>query len=107
MDVVKIKCGNSFSENEVKGHQPVLTVFYILKTKKANLQSFLDFSVKFQFLLLNIDIYFLKTKIYLQIKNKFYAKTKLNLENEGTLVTGISIQIEKSINFKASIFLLF
>ena len=26
MDVVKIKCGNSFSENEVKGHQPVLTV---------------------------------------------------------------------------------
>ena len=57
MDVVKIKCGNSFSENEVKGHHPVLTVFHIEKTKKAKLQSFLDFfSSKFQFLLLNNDI---------------------------------------------------
>jgi hypothetical protein len=43
MDVVKIKCGNSFSENEVKGHRPVLTVFHIVKTRKAKLQSFLDF----------------------------------------------------------------
>jgi hypothetical protein len=43
MDIVKIKCGNSFSENEVKGHHPVLTVFHIEKTKKAKLQSFLDF----------------------------------------------------------------
>ena len=49
MDVVKIKCGNSFSENEVKGHQPVLTVFYIVKTKKAKLQFFLDFPLNFNF----------------------------------------------------------
>ena len=47
MDVVKIKCGNSFSENEVKDHQPVLTVFYIVKTKKAKLQFFSRFSLKF------------------------------------------------------------
>jgi hypothetical protein len=58
MDVVKIKCGNSFSENEVKGHQPVLTVFHIVKTKKAKLQSFRDgFFSKFHFLLLNNDIF--------------------------------------------------
>ena len=58
MDVVKIKCGNSFSENEVKGHQPVLTVFHIVKTKKAKLQSFRDvFFSKFQFLMLNNDIF--------------------------------------------------
>jgi hypothetical protein len=50
MDVVKIKCGNSFSEIEVKGHQAVLTVFHTVKTKKAKLQYFLSFFSKFQFL---------------------------------------------------------
>jgi hypothetical protein len=49
MDVVKIKCGNSFSEIEVKGHQAVLTVFHTVKTKKAKLQYFLSFFSKFQF----------------------------------------------------------
>ena len=28
---LKIKCGNSFSEIEVKGHQPVLAVFHTIK----------------------------------------------------------------------------
>jgi hypothetical protein len=28
--------------NEVKGHQPILTVCHIVKTKKAKLQSFQD-----------------------------------------------------------------
>jgi hypothetical protein len=50
IDVVKIKCGNSFSENEVKGHHSVLTVFHIVKRKKAKLQFFLDlFSLNFNF----------------------------------------------------------
>jgi hypothetical protein len=73
MDVVKIKCGNSSSENEVKGHQPVLTVIYIVKTKKAKLQSFLDFSLKFQFLLLNNDIFARKLKSIYRTSTDFYV----------------------------------
>ena len=42
INVVKIKSGNSSSENEAKGHHPVLAVFHIVKRKKAKLQSFLD-----------------------------------------------------------------
>jgi hypothetical protein len=44
MHLVKIKCGNCFSENEIKGHQPLLTVFHRVMTKKVKLQSFQDFS---------------------------------------------------------------
>ena len=49
MDVVKINCGNSFSDIEVKGHQQVLTVFHIVKTKKAKIAVFSRF-----FLSLNV-----------------------------------------------------
>ena len=35
MDVVKIKCDNSFSEIEFKGHQSFLTVFHTVKIYKA------------------------------------------------------------------------
>ena len=62
----------SFSENEVNGHQSVLTVFYIVKTKRATLQSFLDFSLKFQFLLLNNDIFVRKLKSIYRTSTDFY-----------------------------------
>ena len=82
MDVVKIKCGNSFSENEVKGHQPVLTVFYMVKTKKAKLQSFLDFPLKFQFLLLNNDIFVRKLKSIYRTSTDFYVLWRLKKTQE-------------------------
>jgi hypothetical protein len=70
IDAVKIKCGNSFSENEVKVHQPVLTVFHIVKTKKSKIAFF----SKFQFLLLNNDIFVRKLKsIYRTSTDFFFA----------------------------------
>jgi hypothetical protein len=42
MDVVKIKCGNSFSENGVKGHQPVLNILHT-KDKESKLAVFSRF----------------------------------------------------------------
>ena len=71
MDVVKIKCGNSFSEIEVKGHQAVLTVFHTVKTKKAKLQYFLSFFSKFRFFLLNNDIFVRKLKSNYRMSTDF------------------------------------
>ena len=58
----KIKCDNSLSEIEFKGHQSFLTVFHTVKTYKAKLQFFREFSSKFQFFLLNKDIFVRKLK---------------------------------------------
>jgi hypothetical protein len=77
MDVVKIKCGNNFSEIEAKGHQPVLTVFHIVKTKKAKLQYFLSFFSKFQFFLLNNDIFVRKLKSNYRMSTDFYVLLRL------------------------------
>jgi hypothetical protein len=93
MDVVKIKCGNHFSEIEVKGHQPVLTVFYIVKTKKAELQSFLDFFSEFQFLLLNNDIFVRKLKSIYRTSIDIYALWRLKERGKSLLAFELYYQL--------------
>jgi hypothetical protein len=74
MDVVKIKCGNNFSEIEVKGHQPVLTVSH-RKNKESKIA--VSFFSKFQFFLLNNDIFVRKLKSNYRMSTDFYVLLRL------------------------------
>jgi hypothetical protein len=96
MDVVKIKCGNSFSEIEVKGHQAVLTVFHTVKTKKAKLQYFLSFFSKFQFFPLNNDIFVRKLKCNYRMSTDFYVLLRLKKRGKSN---NIFLLLNYMINF--------